>query len=790
VKIDCIGCGERGCGWGRKSAREFMRSESFSKDARKEDVAISATKEFSVRGMTCGGCVGRVERVLLGVDGVMEARVNLATGVATIIPGGDGFSVEEVVAAVGSAGYEAEEIRDRVLQRSRAGEEGARELRGLKRSFILAVGFALPLFVLDMGGHVWPAFDVWLMGFMGRQELYIVLFVLASVVQFGPGLRFYRQGWPALIRGGPDMNTLVMLGTSAAYGYSVVATYFPWILPEGTVHVYYEASAVIITLILLGRYLEASAKGRTGEAISKLVGLQPRSARVLRDGEEVDVEIAKVREGDCVRVRPGEQIPTDGQVVEGDAHVDESMITGESLPVHKREGSEVVGGTVNMSGGFVYRTMRVGADTVLARIVRMVEQAQGSKLPIQALVDRVTLYFVPAVMGIAVSTFAVWMFFGPEPALTYAIVNAVAVLIIACPCAMGLATPTSIMVGIGKGAGMGLLFRKGEALQNLAKGTLVAFDKTGTLTLGRAEMTDFIIAGGFAEDEVLGLVASAERSSEHPVGRAIVNAAEARGVAFGEVGEFESVAGRGISARVGGKVVRVGSERYLAGAGVAVGELAEEAGSLSRDGKTPLYVAIDGVFAALVAVADRVKPEARQALEALHARGLRVAMVSGDNRETAGAIARQLGVDRVVAEVLPDGKVEVVRGFQEMGEKVVFVGDGINDAPALVQADVGLAIGTGTDIAIESADVVLMSGDLRNIANAVALSAATMRNIRQNLFWAFAYNVALIPVAAGVLYPVNGQLLSPMFAAVAMAASSVCVVANALRLKRFVPPVR
>jgi len=465
------------------------------------------------------------------------------------------------------------------------------------------------------------------------------------------------------------------------------------------------------------------------------------------------------------------------------------MITGESLPVRKQRGAEVVGGTINTTGGFVYRTTRVGEDTVLARIVRMVEQAQGSKLPIQALVDRVTLYFVPVVMVIAVVTFVVWMVFGPVPALSFAVVNAVAVMIIACPCAMGLATPTSIMVGIGKGAGMGLLFRKGEALQALSKATLVAFDKTGTLTIGRPEMTDFQTTGEFEEEATLGLVASVEKVSEHPVAGAIVKAAGERGVSFSQVEDFEAVPGYGVSATVAEKRLDIGAERYLRKQGVDVGVFSEAAGRLAEEGKTPLYAAIDGEVAAMMAVADRSKEEAGEAIRALRKRGLRVALVSGDNRQTAEAIGRQLGIDDVVSEVLPEGKVDVVREFQERGEKVVFVGDGINDAPVLMQADIGMAIGTGTDIAIESADVVLMAGDLRNIPNAVALSRATMRNIRQNLFWAFVYNVALIPIAAGVLYPVNGILLAPMFAAVAMAASSLCVVGNALRLKRFMPPV-
>jgi len=602
---------------------------------------------------------------------------------------------------------------------------------------------------------------------------------------FVPGLRFFRKGVPALLRGAPDMNSLVALGTSAAWGYSVVATFASDVLPPGTQNVYYEAAAVIITLILLGRYLEARAKGRTSEAIKRLMGLQAKSARVRRGGETLEVPLQDVREGDIVIVRPGEKIPVDGAVVEGSSYVDESMITGEPVPIAKTSDAQVVGGTINKTGSFSFRATKVGADTVLAHIVRMVEAAQGSKLPIQALVDKVTAWFVPAVMAAAALTFSIWLFFGPPPALTFALVNAVAVLIIACPCAMGLATPTSIMVGTGRAAEMGVLFRKGEALQSLRDVSIVALDKTGTLTRGRPELTDLITAPGFTSDEVLALVASVEMRSEHPIAEAIVAAAKGRGLDLADIEAFEATAGFGVSGRSSGRKVEAGADRYMKRLGYDLSSFVAEAGQLALEGKSPLYAAVDGRIAAAIAVADPIKPTTPDAIKALHALGLEVAMITGDNAATAAAIAKQLGIDHVVAEVLPDGKVAKVKSLRAGGRKVAFVGDGINDAPALAESDVGIAIGTGTDIAIESADVVLMSGDLRGVVNAIALSKVTIRNIKQNLFWAFAYNVVLIPVAAGALYPVNGTLLSPIFAAAAMALSSVFVLGNALRLRRF-----
>ncbi|OCP16335.1 copper-translocating P-type ATPase [Ensifer sp. LC163] len=746
--------------------------------------AAEESVELAIDGMTCASCVARIEKALKAVPGVTQANVNLATERATVRLTKGIATTTALEEAVRAAGYGAKRITGDESTDEEA-EKRERETRRLSRSLLVAAALTLPIFAMEMGSHFIPAVHDFVMINIGMQESWYLQFVLATLVLFGPGLRFYQKGIPALLRLAPDMNSLVAIGTAAAWGYSVVATFASGLLPEGTANVYYEAAAVIVTLILLGRVLEARAKGRTSEAIKHLMGLQAKTARVVRDGETIEIPLADVHSGDTVLVRPGDRVPVDGTVLDGNSYVDESMITGEPVPVEKIVGADVVGGTINKTGSFTFRATKVGAETVLAQIIRMVEQAQGAKLPIQSLVDRVTAWFVPAVIAIAAVTFAIWLVFGPDPALTFALVNGVAVLIIACPCAMGLATPTSIMVGTGRAAEMGVLFRKGEALQTLRNAEIIAVDKTGTLTKGRPELTDLDTSAGFERSEVLALVAAVETRSEHPIAEAIVEAAKAEDVAVPAPSNFEAVPGFGASAVVNGRSVHVGADRLMARLKLDVSVFAGQVARLGSEGKSPLYAAIDGKLAAIIAVADPIKETTPQAVRMLHDLGLKVAMITGDNRRTAEAIAAKLGIDEVIAEVLPDGKVAALKRLKADGRAVAFVGDGINDAPALAEADVGLAIGTGTDVAIESADVVLMSGDLLGVPNAIALSKATIRNIKENLFWAFAYNAVLIPVAAGALYPAYGLLLSPIFAAGAMALSSVFVLGNALRLRGF-----
>ena len=635
-----------------------------------------------------------------------------------------------------------------------------------------------------------------------------VLWALATPVQFWVGRQFYRAALSAARHGGTTMDSLVVLGSSAAYLYSAAGVLFPGFFDHhglGT-PMYFDSAALIITLILLGRLLEARAKGQTGEAIRTLIGLQPRTARVMRGGGEVDLPIAEVRHDDIVRVRPGEKVPVDGVVVEGSSAVDEAMLTGEALPVVKGPGDEVIGATLNTSGTFTLRATRVGAETALAQIVRLVEQAQGARPPIARLADLIASWFVPAVMAVAGVTFVVWLLAGPQPALNYALINAIAVLVIACPCALGLATPTAVMVGTGKGAQNGVLIRDGASLETAQTLQTIVLDKTGTVTEGRPAVTDIVLAAdgdgravATSPDELLRLAAAAERGSEHPLAAAVVRAARERGLELPDARDFRATAGHGVRAVVDGHDVLVGNERLMvqgdvtrdvppvggAAAGDAAVGCGEAAGRLAAAGKTPIHVAVDGRPAGLIAVADPVKPGAAAAIARLHGLGLRVVMVTGDRRETAAAVAAEVGIDEVVAGVLPDGKAAEVARLQTGGVRVGMVGDGVNDAPALAQADVGVAIGTGADVAIEASDVTLVSGDLNGVVTAIALSRATMRTIRQNLFWAFAYNTALIPIAAGILYPPFGILLNPIFAAAAMGLSSVTVVSNSLRLRRF-----
>ncbi|MFK4820769.1 heavy metal translocating P-type ATPase [Ochrobactrum quorumnocens] len=750
----------------------------------------SGSTDLAIEGMTCASCVSKVEKALNAVPGVTRASVNLATERAHVELAGQ-VPLSDLIKAVETAGYEArslDEARSDATQETQSDKRDA-EAAELKKSVILAAVLTLPVFILEMGSHIIPAVHMFVMDTIRMQNSWYFQFVLTTMVLFGPGMRFFKKGIPALLRGTPDMNSLVVVGTTAAWGFSVVATFWSDILPEGTVNVYFEAAAVIVTLILIGRYLEARAKGRTSAAISRLVGLQAKSARVVRDGETVDVPLDDVRVGDIVQVRPGEKVPVDGEVIEGSSYVDESMITGEPVPVAKEEGAEVVGGTINKTGAFSFRATKVGRDMVISQIVRMVEDAQADKLPIQAKVDKVTGWFVPAVLVAAALTFVVWLVIGGTGMMGFALVNAIAVVIIACPCAMGLATPTSIMVGTGRAAEFGVLFRRGDALQTLRDASVIAVDKTGTLTQGKPALAHFAVVDGVNKDEALALVAAVEARSEHPIADAIVTAAKEKGLKLADVSAFESVPGFGLKASVSGHEVAIGADRYMAKLGYDVAVFVDDASRLGDEGQTPLYAAIDGKLAAIITVADPMKETTPAAIAAMHEQGLKVAMITGDNRRTAQAIAKRLGIDEVVAEVLPDGKVEALKRLSAGGTRIAFVGDGINDAPALAAADVGIAIGTGTDIAIESADVVLMSGDLRGVVNAIAISKATIRNISENLFWAFAYNVALIPVAAGILYPFTGTLLSPVLAAGAMALSSIFVLSNALRLRGFKSPM-
>jgi Cu+-exporting ATPase len=736
--------------------------------------------EFPVGGMTCANCSGRVERALRAEPGVAAASVNLATGIARVelTPGAtDAARLRE---AVREAGYEVPEPEAPKV------DFAALELASLRRTLLFALALTVPLLVESMGPMLVPGGHQWMTATLSERTRGVIELLLATPVLFGAGARFFRHGWAEVRTLSPGMSTLVMLGGTAAWLYSLVALVAPQVFPPGTAHYYFEAAATIVTLILLGKYLEARAKGRTSEAIRRLIGLQPRTARVVRDGSELEIAIEAVAPGDLVVVRPGERIPVDGRVDDGTSFVDESMITGEPIPAEKGPGSEVVGGTVNQTGAFRLRASRVGADTVLAQIIRLVEEAQTGKPPIQALADRIAGVFVPLVMLAAVATFVAWMLLGPDPALNHAFVAAVSVLVVACPCAMGLATPTAIMVATGRAAELGSLFRRGPALEALAKADTAVLDKTGTLTKGRPELVAIHALDG-DETQALRLAASAESLSEHPLARAIVAAAQARGVDWPAPEAFRADPGRGVEARCAGQDVLVGTARFLADRGVDTADAAAVTTELAGRSATPVLLAVGGRLRAVFGIADPPKDGSREAVAALRRLGLKVVMLTGDQPEPARAVAAAVGIDEVRAEVLPAEKAGEVQRLQAAGRRVAFVGDGINDAPALARADVGIALGTGTDIAVEAGDLILMSGDLRGVPNAIRLARRTLATIRGNFFWAYAYNVALIPLAAGALYPLTGLLLNPMLAAAAMSLSSVFVVTNSLRLRRFVP---
>lgn len=741
---------------------------------------MTETLRIEIQGMTCASCVGRVEKALGTAEGVSTAQVNLATETATIDFDPTLTSPVEIAKVSTKAGYPASVQIDPAAQQDRKADEAIALSRRVKIAAILTI----PVFALAMGAHFIPGVATWIDSTIGAQADKVIQFALTTLIMIWPGADFYRKGVPALLKGAPDMNALVALGTLAAWGFSTIATFTPSILPAGSRGVYFEAAAVIITLILLGRLLEARAKGQTGDAIRKLIGLAPKQANVLRKGKVIALAIEKIVVSDIVEIKPGEQVAVDGTVTEGSSLIDESMLTGEPIPVRKTIGDPVTGGTINGSGTILVEATKVGADTTLAQIIRMVQDAQGARLPIQELVNKVTGWFVPVVLVLATLTVIVWLTFGPDPALGLALVSGVSVLIVACPCAMGLATPTSIMVGTGRAAEMGVLFRKGDALQQLQSATIVAFDKTGTLTKGKPTLMTFSVTDGHDDNDVLQKAASIEALSEHPIGSAIVTAATDKGLEITKPNSFSAIAGYGVQATIDGDTILIGAARLMDRENIDRASLADQADTLAQQGQTPFYMAINGKLAALFAVTDPIKDNAAEIIRGLHAMDLKVAMITGDDAGTAQNVAGILGIDTVIANVLPDGKVAALDGLRKDGDIVAFVGDGINDAPALASADIGIAIGSGTDVAIESADMVLMSGDLSGVMRAFAISHATMRNIRQNLFWAFAYNAALIPVAAGVLYPINGMLLSPMLAAGAMALSSVFVVTNALRLRR------
>ena len=752
---------------------------------------------FPVEGMTCASCVNRITRFLDGVEGVTEANVNLASETATVRFDPERVSVDDLVAAVDAAGYVAmvdpaaaagptapADVEQAAEARAERDAAGARHLAALRIRLIVAALLTLPL----LGGLLRMTFLPWLPAILTDPLFQLAI---ATPVQLWAGWPFYAGAWRALRHRATDMNTLIAVGTSAAYLYSLATIVAPGFFraaglggATGELPLYFDTAAVIVTLILLGRYLEARARTHTSDAIRRLVRLAPRAARVVRDTGDVDVPIAEIRPGDILRVRPGESIAVDGVVVDGLSAVDESLLTGESLPVRKRAEDLVIGGTLNTTGSLTFRATRVGADTVLARIVRLVAEAQGSRAPIQRLADAVTGYFVPAVLGLAALTFVAWLVFGPAPAFNLALLNTVAVLIIACPCALGLATPTSIMVGTGKGAEAGILFRDAEALERLGAVRTVVLDKTGTVTEGRPRVAAVRLAHDAPpEDEVLRMAAAVERGSEHPLAAAILREATERRLAPASAADFRSTPGGGVAATVDGRAVIVGRATYLAAEGIDPSSLAVAAGLAGANARTPVLVAIDGRVAALLEIADTPRATSRDAILALRGLGLRVVLLTGDDRRTAEAIAGAVGIDEVVAEVTPADKAATIAGLRDKGGRVAMVGDGVNDAPALAAADVGVAMGTGTDVAMETAGMTLLSGDLAALPVAIGLSRATMRNIRQNLFWAFAYNVVLIPVAMGVLFPFTGILLDPILAAAAMALSSVTVVVNALRLR-------
>ena len=734
-------------------------------------------KTFSIKGMHCASCVMVLERSLKKVDGVLQATVNLATEKATVTYDPAKVTDDKLSSAVSNVGYQAL-INEEIKTEDAEQKEKQQELKSLR--FKVIVSLFLGSFIL------WGGFP----GLMKTAPMILqnfwVQLLLATPVQFWAGFAFYRATISALKHRTANMDTLVAIGTTVAYAYSVFVTVLPQLVTKVGIEPmpYFDTAAIIIGLILLGRYFEAKAKAGTSEAIKKLIGLQAKTARVLRDGKEIDLPMSEVIIGDIIRVRPGEKIPVDGIIVDGESSIDESMITGESMPVDKAKGDIVVGATMNKTGSFTFKATKVGGETILAQIIKLVQEAQGSKAPIQRLADMVSSYFVPVVLMLAILTFAVWYIFGPAPTLLFALLNMVAVLIIACPCAMGLATPTAIMVGTGKGAEHGILIKDAESLETAHKINTIVFDKTGTLTKGQPEVTDIVSFGSIDKDELLKLAGSIEKGSEHSLAEAIIKAAEAKQFSLSKVEKFQAIPGHGVEGIINGKRIIFGNKRLMDKESIDISQAGKQISDMEDSGKTVMMIGTENKLVGLIAVADIIKESAKEGLLALQKLGIEVAMITGDNKRTANAIGHKLGIERILAEVLPDQKEAEVRKIQAEGKVVAMVGDGINDAPALAAADVGIAMGTGTDVAIEAADITLINKDLRSVAMAIVLSKKTMRTIRLNLFWAFSYNVILIPVAMGALYPFFHLLLNPIFASVAMATSSVSVVSNSLLLKR------
>ncbi|OGO13650.1 MAG: ATPase [Chloroflexi bacterium RBG_13_66_10] len=777
---------------------EAIRSAGFNTDGQSVRLKVS--------GLYCAECVARIEDALESVPGVYEATMNAATNEVRVEVSPSIGDLGLLTQAVESAGpykaTRAAEASEPEQDKEAAAME--KEYRSLMRKWWFGAAVGVPTMILSYP-WLFPILRDWFpRGSPQLGYLWYPMGLLSLAVLVFSGSQFFKGMWEGLKHRSANMHTLIALGTGVAWVYSTIALLFPQIFPSAEfTEVYYDVTVVVTALVVLGLAMELKAKGRTSEAIKKLIGLQAKTARVVRDGKELDIPVEEVLVNDIVVVRPGEKIPVDGEVVDGQSAVDESMITGESLPVSKKVGDEVIGATINKTGAFKFRTTKVGKDTALANIIRLVQDAQGSKVPIQRIVDRVSAYFTPSVMILAILGFVVWYNFGPSPALTYALIVAVTTMIIACPCALGMATPMSLTTGIGLGAQNGILIRSGDALQTAERLNAVILDKTGTITYGQPSLTDLVLAPGQNEEELLRLAASVEKSSEHPLALAIVEGAQARGLPLGEVKSFEAIPGHGVSAVVDGRRVLIGNLKLMDREGIGLGDpstgsrrpgvlpggqsLEAQSRSLADDGKTPMYVALDGRAGGIIAVADTVKDDSKTAIAAMKEMGLEVVMITGDNERTASAIARQVGIDRVMAEVLPQDKAFNVQKLQLEGKKVGMVGDGINDAPALAQADIGLAIGTGTDVAIEAADITLIKGSLMGVVTAIQISKATMRNVYQNLFGAFIYNSAGLPIALGVLYPFLGILLSPLLAALAMSFSSVTVISNANRLKRWKP---